>query len=238
MTGGRQLRTLVIPTLGMLVVSGCTWGVGSGTGDMPAMHRNLSKTVDIQTGVVQGDLEKARKAAAWILEQEEQAVFPAGGAIHREAVLSSAGRIAGATSLEAVAQQTGQLAGACGQCHQAMDAGPRFVVGSESPGGGSQEAIMVRHLWAADRMWEGLVGPSDDAWTAGAEAMAETQPSLAEALRASVSGQGAGVFLEELGLLAREAKDAKGIDARADVYGRLLATCDRCHSRVGLTVGD
>ena len=92
---------------------------------------------------------------------------------------------------------------------------------------------MVRHLWAADRMWEGLVGPSEAAWTAGAEAMAETQPAMAGALRASVSGQGAGVFLEELGLLAQEAKDARGIDARADVYGRLLGTCDRCHSQLG-----
>ena len=95
---------------------------------------------------------------------------------------------------------------------------------------------MVRHLWAADRMWEGLVGPSDEAWMAGARAMAETQPALAGVFRSSISGGGAGVFLEELGLLAQEAVDAKGIDQRADVYGRLLNTCDRCHSRVGTSV--
>jgi len=49
---------LTLPLLALVWASGCTWGSGGGERDMPEMHRNLSKTVDIQTGVVQGDLAK------------------------------------------------------------------------------------------------------------------------------------------------------------------------------------
>ena len=89
---------------------------------------------------------------------------------------------------------------------------------------------MIRHLWAADRLWEGLVGPSEEAWRAGALAMAETQAELASEFRASSAAGRIGAFLEEVSLLAKEAVDAEGLEDRADVYGRLLGTCDRCHS--------
>jgi hypothetical protein len=227
---------LAIPLLGMLLVGGCTWGFGGGEGDIPAMHRNLSKTVDIQTGVVQGDLEKAQKAAAWLLAREDEMIVPPEGAEYQRAMLSAAGRITEATELRAVATETGQLAGGCGSCHMAVKSGPRFVVGNEAPEGTSQEAQMIRHLWAADRMWEGLVGPSDEAWEAGAKAMAETQPTLARVFRASTSSAEPEGFLREVNLLANEAVAATSLAERADVYGRLLNTCNRCHSPAGIMV--
>ncbi|MBT8396772.1 MAG: hypothetical protein HKO65_16190 [Gemmatimonadetes bacterium] len=220
----------LLPLLTSLMVVGCTWGFGTPGGDIPEMHRNLSKTVDIQTGVVQGDLEKAKAAASWLLEREAGGLWPAGGEQYRQALLNSADRITEAQAVEEVALETGRLAASCGGCHMAQKGGPRFVVGSEAPGGESQEAQMIRHLWAADRLWEGLVGPSEEAWAAGALAMAETQPALARAFRDSPAFGRIGAFLEEVNLLAREAVDAEDLDERADVYGRLLATCDRCHS--------
>ena len=89
---------------------------------------------------------------------------------------------------------------------------------------------MLRHLWAADRMWEGLVGPSEEAWMAGAKAMAETEPALARAFRSSATAQVAEELLGEINLLATEALNAYDLGLRADVYGRLLGTCNRCHS--------
>jgi cytochrome c553 len=227
---------IAVPLLGMLLVGGCTWGFGGGDGDVPAMHRNLSKTVDIQTGVVQGDLEKARQAAHWLLEQKDAMIVPPEGAEHQQAMLTAAARIMEATELRAAATQTGHLAGGCGSCHQAVDAGPRFVMGNTAPNGTSQEAQMIRHLWAADRMWEGLVGPSDEAWRAGAEAMAETQPVLARVFRASASMAEPEGFLREINLLANEATAATTLAGRADVYGRLLTTCNRCHTPAGIMV--
>ncbi|MGD2120663.1 MAG: hypothetical protein PVJ76_02915 [Gemmatimonadota bacterium] len=227
---------IVVPLLGMLLVGGCTWGFGGSEGEIPAMHRNLSKTVDIQTGVVQGDLGKAQKAAAWLLDREDEMVVPPEGVEYQRAMLSSAARIMEAAELRTVAMETGHLAGGCGSCHLAVKAGPRFVVGNEAPSGTSQEAQMIRHLWAADRMWEGLVGPSDQAWEAGAKAMAETQPALARVFRASTSMAEPEGFLREVNSLANEATTATSLAEKADVYGRLLNTCNRCHSPAGIMV--
>lgn len=226
----RFVRPLVVPLLlASLSAGGCTWGVER---DIPEMHRNLSKTVDIQTGVVQGDLERAREAATWLLTRQQP--FPPGGESFEQELRLYASRIAEATDLKTVAVQTGQLAATCGGCHEAVRGGPSFVVAGDVPGGDSQEALMVRHLWAADRMWEGLVGPSEEAWMAGATAMAETEPALARAFRSSVIAEGAEEFLQEVNLLATEALNAYGLGLRADVYGRLLETCNRCHSSLAI----
>jgi hypothetical protein len=230
-----QPAKVTIPLLGLMLVGGCTWGFGGGE-EVPEMHRNLSKTVDIQTAVVQGDLEKARKGAAWLLQREDAMIVPPAGADYQRAMLNAASGIRAAQDLKTMAGLTGQLAGGCGSCHQAVQGGPRFVVGNNAPGGTSQEAQMIRHLWAADRMWEGLVGPSDEAWKAGAEAMAQTQPALARAYKASTSAAQSGGFLGEVNRLASEALAATTLVERADVYGRLLNTCNRCHTPVGIMV--
>jgi cytochrome c556 len=200
------------------------------------MHRNLSRTVDIQTAVVQGDLQKAHRAATWLVEREGEMLFPAEARGYEADMIELAGQIQTADEIRQVASQTGRLAAACGSCHQATGVGPKFVVGSPSPRGESQEAQMVRHLWAADRLWEGLIGPSDDAWMAGARAMAETRSDMARAFRASSSGGGPERLLQDVNRLATEALNAQGQEARADVYGRLLETCNRCHASAGIQV--
>ncbi len=227
---------VALPLLGMLLVGGCTWGFGGGDGDIPAMHRNLSKTVDIQTGVVQGDLAKAKKAASWLLSRREEMLVPPGGEVYQRAMLAAAAGVTEAADLKTVATQTGRIAEGCGSCHQAVSGGPRFVVGNAAPSGSSQEAQMIRHLWAADRMWEGLVGPSDEAWKAGAEAMAETQPVMARVFRASTSVPEPEGLLREVNLLANEAMDATTLSEKAEIYGRLLNTCSRCHAPAGIMV--
>jgi cytochrome c553 len=220
----------------MFMAGGCTWGFGGGNRDVPEMHRNLSRTVDIQTGVVQGDLDRAKNAASWILAREDQMVFPPGAESYQEEMLAFATSISEAEDLRFVAAQTGQLAAACGSCHQAVGGGPNFVVGGSQPNGNSQEAQMVRHLWAADRMWEGLVGPSEESWMAGARAMAETQPAMARVFRASTHSNSSEGFLKNINLLATEALNAYELGQRAEVYGRLLDTCNRCHTPAGIQV--
>ena len=83
---------------------------------------------------------------------------------------------------------------------------------------------MVRHLWAADRMWEGLVGPSDDAWLAGSSALAGSLSLPSGNVR------GPEELLRQVGALAGEAETATGQEARAEIYGRLLGTCSQCHA--------
>ena len=215
-----------------MLASGCTWGLGQG--DVPEMHKSLSRAVTIQTAVVLGDLERARKAASWLMDREDKMLVQAGSNGYEKEMLGYAALIATAEDLKTVATQAGRLAATCGSCHQALNEGPRFVVGTDAPGGETQEAQMIRHLWAADRMWEGLVGPSDDAWTAGALALAETAPSLAEAIPAYTRLKESRTILRHVNEVANQAMTVGGLSERAEVYGRMLDTCMRCHAEVGL----
>lgn len=235
MIGFLPKKVAVLPLCAWIVV-GCSWGPGWNQADVPEMHRNLSRTVDIQTAVVQGDLQKAQRAATWLVEREGEMLFPADAKGYESNMIELARQIQVADEISQVALQTGRLAAACGSCHQATGAGPKFVVGSASPHGETQEAQMVRHLWAADRMWEGLIGPSDEAWTAGARAMAETGSDLARVFRTSTGGGRPERLLQDVNNLANEAMNAQGQAARADVYSRLLETCNRCHSSAGIQV--
>jgi hypothetical protein len=51
---------LASPFLAILAMSGCGWSFGPGQVEPPEMHRQFSRTVDIQTGVILGDLARAR----------------------------------------------------------------------------------------------------------------------------------------------------------------------------------
>jgi hypothetical protein len=93
---------------------------------------------------------------------------------------------------------------------------------------------MIRHLWAADRMWEGLVGPSSAAWEAGARVLAEDWEGFGEAIRASSSPDRAQSYVNAIQELGIRASMATTQDARAGAYGDLLGTCNRCHSTLGL----
>jgi cytochrome c553 len=88
---------------------------------------------------------------------------------------------------------------------------------------------MDRHAWAADRMWEGLIAPSDAAWHEGVSELA-TVPSKAPKEQPALAPE----FVRELrevralGAEARRAHDASG---RAALYARVLTTCAGCHER-------
>lgn len=90
---------------------------------------------------------------------------------------------------------------------------------------------MQRHQWAADRLWEGLIGPSDAAWSRGIRMLAEaplhgTEPSWDTAS----DGDELARRVHELG---SEAASALLPHARATVYGEMLGLCADCHTRTG-----
>jgi hypothetical protein len=82
---------------------------------------------------------------------------------------------------------------------------------------------MARHRWAADRLWEGVIGNSDVAWHAGLDVLAAA-PLDEPANRAGLARQ-----------LQRQAENARRpgpgtLTARAAVYGEILTTCASCHT--------
>ena len=89
---------------------------------------------------------------------------------------------------------------------------------------------MAGHHWAAARLWEGLIGPSDASWTAGAEMMARA-PLTIVAEDPDRPGS-IGDDVARMRLLARRALDSKGLEARAQLYSEVLTTCTHCHATI------
>lgn len=81
---------------------------------------------------------------------------------------------------------------------------------------------MARHAWAADRLWEAVVGSDGVRWTAGLAVLAEA-PLPSDGSRPA----------EDLQAYARHQLDLRGatpIEDRASAYGEMLVLCARCHA--------
>jgi cytochrome c553 len=237
----RVSRWIAVAALLLTVTTfpGCIWGSGGGGTETTPMHGRFSRTVDIQTGVVLGRMDRAREAAAWIAEAETEGSgsLAAGAEAYEARLKETAGLIAQDREPAAAAVHTAQMAAVCGSCHLATGGGPRFVAGSEPDEGSTIGKQMIRHVWASDRMWEGLVGPSDEMWSAGTRVLEEGAETLEGAARASLSPEASRRTLAELRNLGRTGAAATTQEARASVYGRLLGTCYGCHHAAGITGG-
>jgi cytochrome c553 len=87
---------------------------------------------------------------------------------------------------------------------------------------------MASHQWAAARMWEGLIGPSDDRWLEGARTMARSRTTIiAESGELGIADDAA-----RTRLLAERATRLGDPDERATLYGEMLATCAHCHHAI------
>ena len=90
---------------------------------------------------------------------------------------------------------------------------------------------MKRHMWATERLWEGIYGPSDEAWKAGAAAL-ELDPFPKKEL--SKGGVHALSSAARFSKHAKHVGDRKTGEQRAKLYASLLATCSPCHDAMGV----
>jgi hypothetical protein len=194
------------------------------------MQAHLDAIVAIRDALIAGDLATAQAKARWIVEDQ---TVP-GIATWQERAAEVRSRAAGvvdATSIEAAAGPAAELARACGRCHADHSVLPPRAAAEPPPLGSDRVPHMLRHHWAAERMWEGLVGPSEERWNAGVAELAET-PLHREELDL---GPTAASHITDLAAQVHQlAAEASGIpatawDARAALYARFLATCADCH---------
>lgn len=217
-------RVLVLSLLGVPVLTSCG---GSAAVD-ERMIDHFGRAGQIQSSLIAGDLEGARRPARWVAEHETLA-DPAPEAVQWVRSLQQASAdIAHASSLDGAADATGRMVAACAGCHAEVG-GPRFrTMGAPPSSGTSTGTHMVRHLWAMDRMWEALIGGSDDAWRAGAEALAAQDPSE----EFSVGGASA-ALAEALHEQARAAQQLTA-EARPAAYADMIKVCAGCHTLNGV----
>jgi cytochrome c553 len=192
------------------------------------MQRHFDEASAIKDAAIDGDLETMHETAKWVVDSQDPTDYPLAWRPHVVRLVEAAQRVAQAGNVDAAAAATAEVAANCGGCHLAVQARPGFGALAEPADDGSTVGIMDRHQWAADRLWEGIVGPSDEAWTNG--------------VRSFVSAPGCRIDPEEplseyMTVLCRQveglgvrAASAHAQPERARVYGEFLRTCAACHN--------
>lgn len=228
--GLRGSVPLALPALCFFLVS--CGGASPREGVTPAqahMFAHFDRAGEVHDALVRGDLPRAKEAADWIVTHQDLSGSPASPPEFQSAMERYAAQVSVAQDLQDAAVAAAHMGRACGDCHRSNRVEPRFLIGTAPPGGSGPEAEMARHVWASERMWEGLVGPGDHAWRSGAEALRSgwldpqqvvsnpgDRPRIRELVRQ----------VYDLGSRAQSTSDP---EARAELYGAFLNTCHECH---------
>jgi cytochrome c553 len=191
------------------------------------MHENFGLLRAIEKLLIRGRLDEARSFARAIAEApDEPGLGP--WAQHATLVRDRATSLANAGGIAEACRRAADLAEACASCHAAAGVAPEFrSPGRIPPDHPTLEARMTRHLWATDRLWEGIVGAADDSWRDGLDVLAATplrEPQISGARLP---------FARQLQTLADQTRVRLRTDTlhdRARSYGEILVTCSGCHA--------
>ncbi len=200
------------------------------------MKDHFAAVKKIQQTLVAGQLGEARKQADWLAKHRAHDALKAWEP-HLQRVRGAARKLAETTTLPQAASIAADLGYQCGSCHLTMTAITTFEWIPAPTKTDTFAAKMQFHQWAADRLWEGLVGPSDSLWKEGAKALASPLP-VDELLSVTAKS---GIQLkpaqrDEIRLLAKQvhelgkkAMKTQEREIRGRLYGELLTTCSGCH---------
>lgn len=190
------------------------------------MQRHFEDLRTIERLLVAGRLDEA-KALAFMLAKPEPDPGMAPWAAEAREVVEPARELVSARTIDEALRREPHVAVACAGCHRQTERLPKLSrLPALPPDLPIAAARMARHQWAADRLWEGIIGLSDDRWRAGLEVLAAT-PLPAAAV------PGASALAERLQRIARQALERRTsdtLDANARSYGDLLVTCAGCHA--------
>ncbi len=198
------------------------------------MYEQLTRMSTIKSAIIAGRLEHLREPAAWLAEQETVAGFPEGFESYVAQMRSYARQVVKARDLGSAAESVSKMAKICGNSHLVTDVNLEFGY-DRKPREDLEDVVthMQRHQWAADRMWDGLIGPSDSAWNRGTDMLidAPLQPSDVTIATDHVA---------EINDIARRVHALGGIgtetitpDARSELYAEVLGLCAGCHILLG-----
>jgi hypothetical protein len=78
-------------------------------------------------------------------------------------------------------------------------------------------------------MWNGLVGPNENAWTSGASALKTGWLSPQDVVADPRTRERVRELTQQVYELGNRAENLSNSQARAEVYGEFLNTCIDCH---------
>lgn len=192
------------------------------------MRAHFAAISELQRAIVRGRLDEARREAQWLVDHDEGMLAEWKPRV--DEMRTAAREVVAAPDLPTAAVLAAGLGRACSRCHQERTATIAFAWSIPPPEAPDLATQMQRHQWAAARLWEGLVGPSDEMWNQGAAVLAETQ---LDTVAAGGSGRGdVPALAARVRELAKRAAAEADLDGRARLYGELLSTCAGCHALV------
>lgn len=200
------------------------------------MYEHFERAGEVHAALVRGDMNTARRAAQWLATHEELSQLPPGSGDLLAEMRMYAQRVSASSDLASSAQAASQMGRVCGDCHTTHRVDPQFFLSTAAPEGHGPRAEMARHVWASERMWEGMVGPLDHAWVEGARELREgwldpqevvSDPGDRERVRELVR------TVYEIGTRAEKVSDS---GERAEIYGDFLTTCIDCHRLTGAVI--
>jgi cytochrome c553 len=199
------------------------------------MYRSYDYLRAIERLLIRGNLEDARALAGALAAVSAP---PALDAWTRQTglVQDRALWLATATGIDEACRRLARLSEACASCHVDAGAVPRFDTPPKVPADRQTiDSRMARHRWAADRVWEGMIGHADAPWRAGLDVLAATPPPFSplDSDRVAMAKR-----LQELAMQASQRRMGDTLAERAQTYGELLVTCAACHSGLPVTLRD
>lgn len=220
-----------------VTVAGATVRVAGAQAQPAHMADHFSRVDTIQQAVIRGHVEDVREPARWLAEHQTAEGLPPAAASFVEEMRTHARRVAEADSLEMIAGATAMLAATCGKCHQAVGAKLQMPMAAPPEGGEGIRARMFEHQWAVDLMYQGLIQPSDEAWIKGARGFREAPLTKKDLPADQALAKEMKTLEERIHLVADDAPRVKEATSRAALYGRILASCGRCHDLHGRVLG-
>jgi hypothetical protein len=191
------------------------------------MHARFAAAQRMQVAIARSDLDQARVEARVLVRLDEPNIVESWRPYIDE-IRAQARLVEGAPNVVLAAQGAANVGASCARCHEAINAHVKFR-DEPRPDKSPRLALrMIDHQWGAMEMWKGLIGPSDERWSAGATALTEMPLNIVAQSVTPSSAQDVD-DVSRIRLYARRALQTPR-EGRAKAYGDLLATCTHCHA--------
>jgi len=193
------------------------------------MRAHFAAAAELERAIARGHLDEARDRARWLVDHDEPTRD--GWQPFVDELRAAARDVIAAPDLPTAAALAARVGRACSRCHEATNAVVSFAWEPVLDDGPTLQVQMKRHQWAAARLWEGLVGPSDEMWNEGTSLLSVAKLDALLATSGTPRGDTA-ALADKVRQLSQRAGKVTDHDERAALYRELLSTCAGCHQLV------
>lgn len=200
------------------------------------MHDHLDRITTIKSMIIMGNLDGVREPAIWLADHQAVSGLPENFEPYLGLMRQYAREVNNAPDLNSAAISVSQMAKTCSNCHLVNEVVIEFGYDQVPSEWSDTVSHMQRHQWAADRMWDGLIGPSENAWNRGLNMLVDVPLHPDDVM----DEESADADTEVLERIARRVHELAALgtmaatpDARSELYGEMLGLCAECHTRLG-----